>query len=148
MTIQEAIQEIYNQHNHITPRLILDAATPADSVLHDRFNWDDGDAAERYRLLQARGLIRSVRILYRKDNEARRVRKYYAAPLLNENGEQTGQTAYQQADDIARMNPIAEGVLKAQMARDIRLMMERYGSFDWFMAALHEALDAGLDVAI
>lgn len=42
----------------LQPCAVVDAARPADSVLHERFTWDDTEAAEQYRLWQARQLIR------------------------------------------------------------------------------------------
>jgi hypothetical protein len=37
---------------------VVDAARPETSPLHDSFEWDDSEAAEQYRLWQARQLIR------------------------------------------------------------------------------------------
>lgn len=41
---------------------VVDAARDPDNPLHDRFQWDDAEAAHQHRLSQARALIRSVRI--------------------------------------------------------------------------------------
>lgn len=37
---------------------VIDAARKPDSILHDKFTWDDTEAAREYRLWQARQLIR------------------------------------------------------------------------------------------
>lgn len=37
---------------------VVDAARPENSVLHGQFDWDDSEAAEKWRLHQARNLIR------------------------------------------------------------------------------------------
>ena len=42
----------------LIPEQIVDAASSPESVLHDRFTWDDSEAAQKYRLWQARMLIR------------------------------------------------------------------------------------------
>lgn len=42
----------------LQPCAVVEAARPADSILHERFEWDDTEAAEQYRLWQARQLIR------------------------------------------------------------------------------------------
>lgn len=48
----------------LRPEDVVAAARPADSPLHDQFEWDDGRAAGEYRLWQARQIIRvAVRIL-------------------------------------------------------------------------------------
>lgn len=50
------------REGRLRPADVVDAARPADSPLHSHFEWDDGAAAERYRLNQARTLIRSITI--------------------------------------------------------------------------------------
>ena len=42
----------------LLPSAVVEAARPKSSPIHSRFEWDDGVAAEQYRLCQARQLIR------------------------------------------------------------------------------------------
>jgi hypothetical protein len=42
----------------LRPADVVDAARPVSSVLHSQFEWDDTEAAEQYRLWQARQVIR------------------------------------------------------------------------------------------
>lgn len=42
----------------LLPQTVVEAARPARSPLHPRFEWDDTEAAEKYRIWQARQLIR------------------------------------------------------------------------------------------
>lgn len=44
----------------LLPAKVVEAARPKSSPLHSRFEWDDTEAAENYRLWQARQLIRVV----------------------------------------------------------------------------------------
>ena len=44
------------------PKDILQAARKPKHPLHSAFDWDDAEAAQQYRLGQARGMIRSLRI--------------------------------------------------------------------------------------
>lgn len=48
----------------LTPQDVLADAKHDNSPLHSFFEWNDGEAAEQYRLQQARGLIRSVVAIY------------------------------------------------------------------------------------
>ncbi len=41
----------------LQPSMVVDAARPASSPLHSRFEWDDNEAADKYRIWQARQLI-------------------------------------------------------------------------------------------
>lgn len=47
----------------LLPEEVVDAARPPQSVLHGAFIWDDSIAGERYRIEQARALLR-VRVRY------------------------------------------------------------------------------------
>ena len=42
----------------LMPEKVVDAARPATSPLHSRFEWNNGKAAEAYRIWQARQLLR------------------------------------------------------------------------------------------
>lgn len=42
----------------LRPADVVQAARPSTSILHPHFEWDDTEAAEKYRLNQARALIR------------------------------------------------------------------------------------------
>lgn len=61
----------------LTPKDVVDDARNHNSPLHSFFEWNDGDAAEQWRLQQARGLIRSVVAIYTDDTQpAVRTRAY------------------------------------------------------------------------
>lgn len=44
----------------LSPEQVVEAARPLDAPLHSSFDWDNSSAAEKYRLHQARNLIRAV----------------------------------------------------------------------------------------
>ncbi len=46
----------------ITPQQVVEQAEDPASALHPYFTWDDDEAAQRYRVIQARQLITAVRI--------------------------------------------------------------------------------------
>lgn len=47
----------------LTPQRVVKAAEDERSPLHDYFEWDDTKASDKYRLLQARVLIKRVRVV-------------------------------------------------------------------------------------
>jgi len=60
---------------------VVEAAEPEDSVLHDWFEWDDGEAAALWRLEQARQLIRvAVTVIDRPDTKPVEVRTFVSLP--------------------------------------------------------------------
>lgn len=58
---------LVEKHGRISPRMVLDVAREEDHPLHGFFEWDDADAAEGFRLIQAAGLIRQVRLKITRD---------------------------------------------------------------------------------
>ena len=59
---------------------VVKAARDPRHVLHKYFEWDDRKASERYRLLQARALARSVKILIRIDSKVIKTVVYVRDP--------------------------------------------------------------------
>ena len=53
---------LYEEHGELRAELVLERARDPASALHEAFEWDDSEAAHRWRLDQARALIRSVRV--------------------------------------------------------------------------------------
>jgi len=52
------------------PADVVEAARNPNSAMHSQFEWDDSEAAEAYRLQQARALIRRVKVnVIRSDQE-------------------------------------------------------------------------------
>lgn len=63
MTQLEALKAIYEREGRkLLPGLVVEEARAEESPLHGAFCWDDGEAAARYRILQAQELIRSFRV--------------------------------------------------------------------------------------
>jgi hypothetical protein len=64
------IIELAKQNSgHITAEQVVAAARDENSPLHDYFDWDDTTAAEKYRLMQGRTLIRTVRYEFHVDKK-------------------------------------------------------------------------------
>ncbi len=55
------LQRLAHEHGGVLqPRVVVDAARSPESPLHKSFEWDDTEAAEQWRLQQARKLINVV----------------------------------------------------------------------------------------
>jgi hypothetical protein len=63
---QEATDEINRiaalNDGRLTPEQVVETASDPDNPLHRLFDWNDSTAAHKYRLDQARALIRSVEV--------------------------------------------------------------------------------------
>lgn len=62
--VNKAVNDLYLRDGEVRPSALVDLAQPEDSPIHDAFEWDDFKAGHEYRLIQARGYIRRVRVEY------------------------------------------------------------------------------------
>jgi hypothetical protein len=61
--IGERLEHIIRRRGRLTPQVVVEDATPVGSPLHHYFEWNDGKAANSFRVLQAREIIASVYIV-------------------------------------------------------------------------------------
>jgi hypothetical protein len=62
MTLQEALEAIYRDKGRLDPEEIEQDARDEQHPLHGYLEWDDSEAARRYRVVEVARLIRSVHI--------------------------------------------------------------------------------------
>lgn len=68
--VGETLEGIRTSHaGRLLPRHVVDESAPDDAPLHPLFEWDNGKAADEYRLDQARHVIRAVTVKYREHDE-------------------------------------------------------------------------------
>ncbi len=69
--IREELMSIAEEHGGmLRPADVVEFARDPGTALHSKFTWDDGEAAEQYRLWQARRVIRcSVVVIPEKQQE-------------------------------------------------------------------------------
>lgn len=128
MDIREQLAEIRERRGALTAAVVLEEARDPANPLHNRFEWDDSEAAERYRLEQARNIIRSARIVYKDPTEtspAGNIRAYHSVERSD------GTRVYEPAEEIAK-DPQMTEFLKRSMHRDWTAMRRRYGAFEDF----------------
>ena len=61
--VQKDLDRIKNKHKSLTPEIVVEEAKSPKSPLHKAFDWSDTKAAKKWRLHQARQLIRAVWII-------------------------------------------------------------------------------------
>jgi hypothetical protein len=122
-TVADELQRLYDEHHHLTPRIVLEDARDESSALHSQFEWDDDAAAEQYRLVQAARLIRRIRVRYvaPDGDDERSVRQYLSIQRAN-----APTPVYEQTEDIAS-DPLSRAILLREMERDVARMTRRYG---------------------
>lgn len=69
----------------LKPEYVVESARPVNSPLHTRFTWDDTEAANQYRLQQARQLIRTTIQYIEVDGKDQSFRVFCSLTLDREN---------------------------------------------------------------
>lgn len=68
-TAGEELARIHAEHGRLTPRAVVDESLPEDAPLHPAFEWRDNVAADEYRQIQARSLIKTVEVIRPAEDE-------------------------------------------------------------------------------
>lgn len=111
-SVVEVVRSLESRDGVLTPVAVVDEARNPDSPLHGRFEWDDGVAAEQYRLSQAEVLIRRVRIvLHKQDKSLVSANRYVSVGMANTEAREyravtrlkKGQVTRLMQDELARI---------------------------------------------
>lgn len=112
----DELRRIESERGLLIPSEVVEAARPATSPLHPHFEWDDSAAAEKYRIDQARNLIR-VCVEYVGNGDSRR--KIDAFVSLSTDRATGG--GYRSMTHVLAMDN-----LRAQLIEDAILDMDRF----------------------
>ena len=129
--IGEALEKITAAHGgYLEPLSVVDAARDKKSVLHAHFEWDDALAANKFRLDQARALIRSIRV-EDSDTDDGHIQAFVSVA-------ERGGVAYRPIDAIRTSADLQAKVL-AQAERDLDAWQKRYRSLQDVCAIVQKA---------
>lgn len=109
------------QGGQLTPAAVVDAARPRNSPLHEYFDWSDTSAAEKFRLLQARQLIRTVvTMLPSKNGPQRTIRAFVSLP-----DDRSKREGYRLTTEVIRSKDLRVKLLKGAL-REAQSFANRY----------------------
>jgi hypothetical protein len=129
--IRSELLAIRDANGRLTAPLVVEAARPEDAPLHSQFEWDDGVAAEKYRLTQARHLITSVKVRFvQSDGTYGRVNEFMSVLRPAEHGREVTRT-YEQIDSIVA-DEFLTRVVQAQLEREWRTLFAKGEKFEFF----------------
>lgn len=131
MNLRENLQNIYNERGTLTAPLVVAEASNPNHPLHERFEWDNTVAGKRYREVQARELIRSVKITYRDhDGNDSDVRAFQCV-------RRDDQRTYIPTEDIAA-DPILTQIVLMDMSREWKALKARWGQHAEFFQLIRD----------
>ena len=134
MTAQAALQRIYDREGVLTPALVVKEAADPSHELHDRFEWDDTEAARRFRLNQASAIIRKVTVhLERGDRPPAEIRAWVSTYELA-GGEPVEETSQYLPVQEVIASDIQRSAWFRALARDWQSLKRRAGDSQEFAA--------------
>lgn len=140
LNLRFELQQIFEDRGVLNPAVLLDVARDENHPLHDRFEWNDTEAAERFRLIQAGNIIRSVRVRFTSQKEDRRTVSVRAWQPVRED---SGRIVYEPTQSFAR-DPLRVQVALADMERDWRNLRRRWERMQEFWELVRREADAEL----
>lgn len=140
--IASELERIFATRGRLTPADVVEEAAAETSPMHAQFEWDDTEAARRFRVVQAAGLIRSFKVTITKSSpsgevEDLRVRSWVAARHAGDAEAPEGYLP----EHVVRLNPAQQHLVLQQMLRELASLRRRYAHLTEFwqqVAALAE----------
>lgn len=116
---KEIVDELRALHaeGNLRASAVLARARNVHNPLHDCFEWDNGKAAQQWRLQQAGALIRTVKITTESGSK---VRAYYPVRATS-----SAETAYVPAKDVAESIDLRSN-FRRQVSQEICGMVRRW----------------------
>ncbi len=123
--VGEYLDELRRRNDGVlTPEQVLQDARRKKSFLHEYFEWDDDEAAVRYRLAQAGQLVRSVHVVYEKSDESDDEKTIRAFVNI-----ERGHGEYRDVVEVLA-NPQSRDKLLDDALRDLRSFKRRFEAFE------------------
>jgi hypothetical protein len=131
--IKRELTLISARHNgYRSTEVIVDAAKNENSPLHNEFEWDDTEAAHKFRLAQAGALVRRVKFtLIRENEEDKKInitvqRAYQSRESARDKA--NPDHGYEPIEVIMR-NETKRHELVSQVLKELQAYRKRYASF-------------------
>ena len=106
------LRKLEDKDGRLTPEAVVEAARSEDDPMHSYFEWDDAKAGEKYRVDQARTLIRSVRVEVEVGERVVKTVAYVRDPSVSDDAQ-----GYRAVRRIAADPDDARAALVAEFAR-------------------------------
>lgn len=139
--LRSELERIWDDRRRLTPADIVESATPPESPLHDRFEWDNSEAAHQYRLVQAAGLIRSVKIkitVERPSGEVEDIKVRSWLPLRAA-GDETAPPGYMPEYEV-RDDPERRKLVLQQMQREMQRLHRRHQHYAEYWSLMDQLM--------
>ena len=128
-----------SEEGRLTARDLVEESRPETAPLHSAFEWDDTEAAERWREQQGRNLIGAIVIQREEQKDAQPVRAFFVVEPTSSNYESV--TVIMRDEDLRKkLFENAKKELAAFRAkyRSLQEFAKLFGEIDKFMEEVNE----------
>lgn len=134
------MEKIEQRDGEVTSRSLLEAGRPEDSPIHSLFEWNDGKAAELYRLKQATDVITHITVIVPEENQ--KPYRAYVNIVEEKEGEQK-QTGRFINIQTAMENPETRRIVLDAALAEMRRFSAKYAKYKE-LSEVFEAIDKTL----
>jgi len=121
------ITHLSEKKGYVTPKMVVDDARNPNSPLHNYFDWDDKEAAEKWRIEQAQYLIRHI-VVTVMDEKKPEIRHFYSITPTSDMGKIKESKVYVTLNTIMSDTEKRAEVI-AYALRELNGWMERYRQY-------------------
>ena len=115
-------EDLHNTFGEIDPKVVVEKAREESNLLHNCFEWQDDIAAEKYRIHQARQLIRCVVVV--EDDKQIETRAFVNVSFSE------GQPNAYHTTSVVLQNEYSRDLLLKQAKKDIDTFQTKYKSLN------------------
>ena len=131
----EYLEELGKEEGGLTARTLLERSRPEEALLHECFEWDDTEAAERYRLGQARYFISNVVTVELKGKPVEPTRAFVQVTQREHN-----EVGIFKPVHIALSDSVSREIVLGNAMRDMQSFKDKYATLEE-LASVIEAMD-------
>ena len=118
--------------------ILIERARPKGSPLHREFTWDNGVAADQWRLHEARKVVQSVEVIY-DDAQPTRAWQSVTVTTTDDNGKPAARKVFRSIGEILD-DPMQRSELLARAISDATLWRRKYADLQE-LTQIHAAID-------
>lgn len=123
-TVGKRCEELEKDHGQLTKQILLDSARNTDDDLHNLFEWNDGIAAEKYRLHQAGQVLASLKVSVIEDKDEDEPKKVKAFVQVERNDHKA---IYMNVQSALKEDNTRDYVLKTAL-QELACFKEKYNT--------------------
>jgi hypothetical protein len=133
--VVEELKDIQEEKGEIVPEFVVEAAKNKNSALHNYFEWNNKEAAHKYRLQQASELLRRIEVRVIKDGEPKVFRAFEVVSKTESHA-----SNYNYYDTVNQSQ-----IAKSVVINDLKRSINRLSPFNEYVGIVR-LLDSALEL--